>query len=101
MGPVSSEASNVLTPPLVPLSINPPPSPAHLGAPSRARTDQQMQIEQKIMELQGRSITVGGSAEEKNRVRADIRERIDKLKGFRESEWAYGRKGEVPEGLID
>ncbi|KAK1218531.1 hypothetical protein PQX77_018789, partial [Marasmius sp. AFHP31] len=101
LGVVSSEDSNFSKPPLVPLPFNPPPSPAHLKAPSRARTDQQMKIELKIMELQSRYITVGGAREERNRARADLQERIEKIKGLRESEWAYGGKGEVPESLIN
>ncbi|KAJ8093699.1 hypothetical protein PM082_009559 [Marasmius tenuissimus] len=101
MGPVSSEVSKVPIPPPIPISANPPPSPAHSRTPSRARTDRQMQIEQKILELQGLFITVHGSVEEKNRVRADLQERIENLKGIRESEWAYGGKGEVLEDLRD
>ncbi|KAJ8093692.1 hypothetical protein PM082_009552 [Marasmius tenuissimus] len=88
-------------PPLIPVSIDSPRLPAHLKAPSRARTDRQMWIEEKIMELQGHFITASGSAEEKGRTRAKLQEKIEKVKSLRESQWACGGKGEVPEDLID
>ncbi|KAL0070329.1 hypothetical protein AAF712_002516 [Marasmius tenuissimus] len=87
--------------PLIPVLINPLQSLSQLTAPSRARTDRQMQIEQKIIELQGRYITASGSGEEKGRTRAELKERIEKAKELRESEWAYGGEGEVPSALLD
>ncbi|KAK1234448.1 hypothetical protein PQX77_002352, partial [Marasmius sp. AFHP31] len=96
----SEETSDIPIPPLIPVSIDPPPSPAQLKAPSRARTDRQMQIEQKIIELQGRFITAGGSVEEKIHMRAELQKRIEKIRDLSESEWAYGGEGGVPEHLI-
>ncbi|KAJ8089896.1 hypothetical protein PM082_018474 [Marasmius tenuissimus] len=94
-------ASEISIPPSILVSINPAPSPAYLGMPSRARTDRQMQIEQKIFELQGLFITANGSGEEKSRTMTELKERIEKVKDLRESEWAYGGNGEVPNILID
>ncbi|KAL0061287.1 hypothetical protein AAF712_011905, partial [Marasmius tenuissimus] len=74
----------------------PPISPIYLQAPSRARTDRQMQIEEKIIKSQGGLITVSGSEEEKGRTRAELEQRIEKLKSLRDSEWAYGGKGDIP-----
>ncbi|KAG7087136.1 hypothetical protein E1B28_013117 [Marasmius oreades] len=57
-----------------------------------ARTDRQMEIEQKIIELQSRLISA--SPLEKDW----IMDRVKKLKELRNSDWAYGRDGaEVPE----
>ncbi|KAJ8083613.1 hypothetical protein PM082_009488 [Marasmius tenuissimus] len=99
----SDEGSKISIPPLIPIpsSSNPPPSPLHLRTPSRARTDRQMQIEQKIIELQGRFITASGSGQEKIRTRAELKDRIERLKELRKSAWAYGGKGDVPDDLID
>ncbi|KAJ8093689.1 hypothetical protein PM082_009548 [Marasmius tenuissimus] len=97
----SKEVSNIPIPPPIPVSIYPPRLPAHLKAPSRARTDRQMWIEEKIMELPGRFITASGSVEEKGRTRAELQEKIEKIKSLRESQWACGGKGEVPEDSID
>ncbi|KAK1218993.1 hypothetical protein PQX77_018296 [Marasmius sp. AFHP31] len=99
----SEEASEIRIPPLIPIpsSSYPPPSPLHLRTPSRARTDRQMQIEQKIIELQGRFITASGSGQEKVRTRAELKDRIERVKELRESAWAYGGKGDVPDDLID
>ncbi|KAJ8093687.1 hypothetical protein PM082_009546 [Marasmius tenuissimus] len=99
--PPDATASDIPVLPLIPVQINPPVSPDYLKKPSRARTDRQMQIEQMIIELQGRFITACGSGEGKTRVRAGLHERIEKLKDLRESEWAYGGKGEIPQVLID
>ncbi|KAJ8089913.1 hypothetical protein PM082_018491 [Marasmius tenuissimus] len=79
----ASRVPNVIAP-LIPVSINPTSSPAHLRVPSRARTDRQMQIEQKIFKLQALFITANGSGE-KSRTRAELKERIDKVKDLRES----------------
>ncbi|KAL0070323.1 hypothetical protein AAF712_002510 [Marasmius tenuissimus] len=68
---------------------------------SRARTDRQMQIEQKILELQGRLIALSGPEGKKTRARAELQEKIQKVKDLRESEWAFGGKGELPDVLID
>ncbi|KAK1220504.1 hypothetical protein PQX77_016725 [Marasmius sp. AFHP31] len=97
------EGSEIPIPPLIPIpsSSYPPPSPLHLRTPSRARTDRQMQIEQKIIELQGRFITASGSGQEKVRTRAELKDRIERVKELRESAWAYGGKGDVPDDLID
>ncbi|KAJ8093727.1 hypothetical protein PM082_009587 [Marasmius tenuissimus] len=84
---------------LIPVSISSRWSPTPLREPSRARTDRQMQIEQKIIELQGRFITA--SRTEENRRKAELQERIEKVKDLRESEWAYGGKGEMPEVLVE
>ncbi|KAL0571327.1 hypothetical protein V5O48_010638 [Marasmius crinis-equi] len=84
--------------PLIPTSG----SPTALRSPSRARTDRQMLIEQKILELQGQLITAKGSEQEKTRVRAMLRERIEKVSELRESDWALheGNTGDdVPEIL--
>ncbi|KAJ8093706.1 hypothetical protein PM082_009566 [Marasmius tenuissimus] len=100
----SAASSNValdIAPSLIPVSINSPLSPFNFQVPSRARTDRQMQVEEKIIEVQGRLIVVGGSEEKKGRTRAMLLERIEKLKDLRESVWANGGKGEVPEALID
>ncbi|KAJ8089921.1 hypothetical protein PM082_018499 [Marasmius tenuissimus] len=64
-------------------------------------TDRQMQIEQKIFELQGLFSTANGSGEERSRTRAELKEKIEMMKNLRESEWAYGGNGEVPNILID
>ncbi|KAL0564873.1 hypothetical protein V5O48_017165 [Marasmius crinis-equi] len=77
-------------------------SPTHFRSPSRARTDRQMLIEQKILELQGQLITAKGSEQEKSRVRAMLRERIEKLEELRKSGWALSEGnggGDVPEAL--
>ncbi|KAJ8093730.1 hypothetical protein PM082_009590 [Marasmius tenuissimus] len=88
--------------PILPLvSLTPPLSPFHLRSPSRARTDREMQIEQKIIELQGMFITAIGTGEEKNRTRSELKDRIEKVKDLRESEWAFGGEGQVPDILID
>ncbi|KAK1223539.1 hypothetical protein PQX77_013588 [Marasmius sp. AFHP31] len=63
--------------------------------------DREMQIEQKIIELQGMFITASGTGEEKDRIRSELKERIEKVKDLRESEWAFGGEGEVPDVLID
>ncbi|KAK1235630.1 hypothetical protein PQX77_001135, partial [Marasmius sp. AFHP31] len=97
----SKEAPDIPKLPLILVSENPPLSPAHLKMPSRARTDRQMQIEEKIIELQGRFITASGSEGGKTQTRAELQERIEKLKALRESEWAHGGKGEIPEVLVD
>ncbi|KAJ8093729.1 hypothetical protein PM082_009589 [Marasmius tenuissimus] len=97
----SEKASDTSILPLIPVSINQLPSVSQSTTPSRARTDRQMQIEQKIIELQGRYITASGSGEEKGRTRAELKERIEKAKELRESEWAYGGEGEVPSALLD
>ncbi|KAL0057252.1 hypothetical protein AAF712_016114 [Marasmius tenuissimus] len=76
-----------------------------LRSPSRARTDRQMQIEKKIFELQGRLITVAGAGQEKTRAREALREKIDKVKQLKDSDWALqegpGSGGEVPAILRD
>ncbi|KAJ8090093.1 hypothetical protein PM082_018673 [Marasmius tenuissimus] len=76
-----------------------------LRSPSRARTDRQMQIEKKVFELQGRLITVTGSGQEKTRAREALREKIDKVKQLKDSDWALqegpGSGGEVPAILRD
>ncbi|KAL0573188.1 hypothetical protein V5O48_008760 [Marasmius crinis-equi] len=85
-------------PPLIPISSSPTP----FRTPSRARTDRQMLIEQKILELQGRLITAQGSEQEKSRVRAMLKERIEKVKEFRESDWALhegNSGGDMPDIL--
>ncbi|KAL0564872.1 hypothetical protein V5O48_017164, partial [Marasmius crinis-equi] len=84
--------------PLIPTPV----SPAPFQSPSRARTDRQMLVEQKILELQGRLITAKGSKQEKTRVRAMLRNRIEKVKELKESDWALhkGNTGDdVPEIL--
>ncbi|KAL0573189.1 hypothetical protein V5O48_008761 [Marasmius crinis-equi] len=85
-------------PPLIPISSSPTP----FRTPSRARTDRQMLIEQKILELQGRLITAQGSDQEKTRVRAMLKERIEKVKELRESDWALhegNSGGDLPDIL--
>ncbi|KAK1235080.1 hypothetical protein PQX77_001705 [Marasmius sp. AFHP31] len=73
----TSGSSQFRTPSLIPVSINSPLSLAHLKAPLRARTDRQMEIKLKLIELQGRSITAGGPEEEKIRTRAELQEKIE------------------------
>ncbi|KAK1223540.1 hypothetical protein PQX77_013589 [Marasmius sp. AFHP31] len=97
----SEKASNIPILPLIPVSINPLPSLSQSTIPSQGITDRHMEIEQKIIELQGRFITASGSGEEKARTRAKLKERIEKVKELRESEWAYDGGGEVPDVLID
>ncbi|KAL0569830.1 hypothetical protein V5O48_012129 [Marasmius crinis-equi] len=83
---------------LVPTSGSPP----LFRSPSRARTDRQMLIERKILELQGRLITAEGSEQEKTRVRGMLRERIEKVNELRESDWALhegSAGGDMPEIL--
>ncbi|KAK1228262.1 hypothetical protein PQX77_008699 [Marasmius sp. AFHP31] len=97
-----SDAASVITAQsLTPVSARPPPSPAHVQSPSRARTDRQMQIEEKIIELQGRLIGTSGPGPEQSQMRAELEQRIEKVKDLRESEWAYGGEGEVPDLLTD
>ncbi|KAJ8089527.1 hypothetical protein PM082_014783 [Marasmius tenuissimus] len=67
----------------------------------RARTDRQMQIEQKVIELQGRFVAAGGSEQEESGLKAALKNQIETVKVLRESEWAYGGKGEVPDVLKD
>ena len=101
----SGGASRIPIPPLIPVSSNhhdpPSPAPVPLQTLSRARMNRQVRIEQKIIELQERFITARGSNEEKARRRAELKERIDKVKKLRESSWAYGAEGEVPTDLVD
>ncbi|KAJ8093723.1 hypothetical protein PM082_009583 [Marasmius tenuissimus] len=97
----SAEAPHIPIPPLTPVSLNSPPSSAHLRVASRARTDRQMQIEEKVIELQRRFITTDGTDKERDGTREELQERIERVKGLRESEWAYGGEGEVPEALVD
>ncbi|KAJ8093696.1 hypothetical protein PM082_009556 [Marasmius tenuissimus] len=99
--PPASTPTSSQTPTASKVSIYLPLSPDRSKTPLRARTDRQMQIEQKIIELQGRFITACGSMEEKSRVRAGLHEKIEKLKDLRESKWAYGGEGGIPEDLID
>ncbi|KAJ8083614.1 hypothetical protein PM082_009489 [Marasmius tenuissimus] len=88
-------------PPLMPIAGIPTPSLPHFQVPFRAKTDRQMQIEQRIIELQGRFIAASGSEEEKGRTRAELKDKIERVQQLRESQWAYGGKGEVPDVLID
>ncbi|KAL0564494.1 hypothetical protein V5O48_017551 [Marasmius crinis-equi] len=77
-------------------------SPARFRSPSRARTDRQMLIERKILELQGLLITAEGSEQEKTHVRGMLRERIEKVNELRESDWALhegSAGGDMPEIL--
>ncbi|KAJ8093741.1 hypothetical protein PM082_009601 [Marasmius tenuissimus] len=97
----SDAASYITTQSLTPVSVHPSSSPAHVQSPSRARTDRQMQIEEKIIELQGRLIAVSGSGQGSVRTRAELEQRIEEVKDLRESEWAYGGEGEVPDVLTD
>ncbi|KAL0570292.1 hypothetical protein V5O48_011669 [Marasmius crinis-equi] len=85
-------------PPLIPT----PSSPTPFQTPSRARTDRQMLIEQKILELQGHLITAKWSEQEKTRLRAMLKKRIEKVKELRESDWALhegNSGGDMPEIL--
>ncbi|KAF9264415.1 hypothetical protein L218DRAFT_998770 [Marasmius fiardii PR-910] len=62
------------------------------GNLSRARTDRQMQIEQKILDLQSQLIKASASERE------HLRGRIEKLKDLEDSPWAYEKDGdELPE----
>ncbi|KAL0059014.1 hypothetical protein AAF712_014283 [Marasmius tenuissimus] len=88
-------------PPLMPIAGSPIPSLPHFQAPFRAKTDRQMQIERRIIELQGRFITASGSEQERGRTRAELKDKIERVQQLRESQWAYGGKGEVPDVLID
>ncbi|KAJ8090808.1 hypothetical protein PM082_024989 [Marasmius tenuissimus] len=76
-------------------------SPLSPGSIPRARTDRQMQIEQKVLELQGRFIASDVPKADKDRTRAELQERIQKVEDLRESEWAYGEEGKIPDVLID
>ncbi|KAJ8089928.1 hypothetical protein PM082_018506 [Marasmius tenuissimus] len=49
----------------------------------------------------GLFITENGYGEEDSRTRAELKERIEKVKDLRESEWVYGGSEEVPNILID
>ncbi|KAJ8083618.1 hypothetical protein PM082_009493 [Marasmius tenuissimus] len=80
--------------PVLPMPI---PVGADLETPYRGRTDRQMQIEQKIIELQGRLITASGH--EESGTRAELMGRIEKLKDLRESGWAYGAREKIPDAL--
>ncbi|KAG7087135.1 hypothetical protein E1B28_013115 [Marasmius oreades] len=71
------------------------PATIETRSASGARTDRQMQIEQKIIELQSRLITASPSEKK------ELRERVERLTQLRDSDWASRRDGdgsdEVPE----
>ncbi|KAL0572879.1 hypothetical protein V5O48_009092 [Marasmius crinis-equi] len=74
-----------------------------------ARTDRQMQIEQKMMELQGQLIALnerskvprsqGRSSPEETQME-EIKERIEKLKVLMGGEWAMERSDETPAEIL-
>ncbi|KAJ8083617.1 hypothetical protein PM082_009492 [Marasmius tenuissimus] len=97
--PGSEGVSEVPMLPLIPVSSNLTLSTPEPRTPFRAMTDRQMEIEQKIIKLQGRLITTSGPGQEKSRMRAELMNRIEKLKTLRQSDWAYGSEGKVPSVL--
>ncbi|KAK1218992.1 hypothetical protein PQX77_018295 [Marasmius sp. AFHP31] len=88
-------------PPLMPIAESLTPSLPPFQAPFRPKTERQMQIEQRIIELQSRFIVASGSGPDKVRTRAELKDKIERVKELRESAWAHGGKGEVPDVLID
>ncbi|KAK1220503.1 hypothetical protein PQX77_016724 [Marasmius sp. AFHP31] len=88
-------------PPLMPIAESLTPSLPHFQAPFRPKTERQMQIEQRIIALQSRFIVASGSGQDKVRTRAELKDKIERVKELRESAWAHGGKGEVPDVLID
>ncbi|KAL0056810.1 hypothetical protein AAF712_016579 [Marasmius tenuissimus] len=84
-------------------SYIPPPRPG------TARTDRQMQIEQKIMELHGQLITLNERARSPDsnasEPRSDTqisetRERIEKLRGLMNGDWAREVDDEIPAEVL-
>ncbi|KAK1221300.1 hypothetical protein PQX77_015892 [Marasmius sp. AFHP31] len=96
---ISDDTSEVPMLPLIPISSNLTLSSPEARAPFRAMTDRQMEIEQKIIELQGRLIATSDPGQDKSRMRAELMGRIEKVKNLRESDWAYGAGGKVPSVL--
>ncbi|KAJ8090111.1 hypothetical protein PM082_018694 [Marasmius tenuissimus] len=84
-------------------SYIPPPRPG------TARTDRQMQIEQKIMELHGRLITLNerarspdsnASEPRSDTQMSETRERIEKLRGLMNGDWAREVDDEIPAEVL-
>ncbi|KAK1221814.1 hypothetical protein PQX77_015367, partial [Marasmius sp. AFHP31] len=69
---ISDDTSEVPMLPLIPISSNLTLSSPEARAPFRAMTDRQMEIEQKIIELQGRLIATSGPGQDKSRMRAEL-----------------------------
>ncbi|KAI3608715.1 hypothetical protein WG66_003862 [Moniliophthora roreri] len=62
----------------------------------RARTDRQMEIEEKIQLLQSEIISVSRSYGRSSPEEAEIREKIDRLHVLKEGDWALERSDEKP-----
>ncbi|KAL0057860.1 hypothetical protein AAF712_015481 [Marasmius tenuissimus] len=84
-------------------SYIPPPRPG------TARTDRQMQIEQKIMELHGQLITLNerarspdsnASEPRSDTQMSETRERIEKLRGLMNGDWAREVDDEIPAEVL-
>ncbi|ESK88231.1 hypothetical protein Moror_5501 [Moniliophthora roreri MCA 2997] len=66
----------------------------------RARTDRQMEIEDKILALQGEMISVSRLHGRSSPEEAEIRERIERLQVLKDGDWALERSDEKPREML-